>query len=92
MKCPNKKCRRVTDRQITKVDKTGRVYTGCHVCLPREFNAHVYTGRKIWTGEDAYGVERNAEMNYDFEKKAMEGAARQRRRMDLDSRLAEAGL
>lgn len=92
MKCPNKKCRRETDREVTQVDRHGKVSTGCHACLHRQTHPHLYTGRKIWTGEDAYGVERNAEMNHEFEKKAMANAAQQRRRMAYDQKLATQGI
>lgn len=92
MKCPNKKCRRETDREVTKVDKQGKVTTGCHACLHRQAHPHLYSGKKIWTGQDAYGVERNAELNYEFEKQTMESAARTRRRMDYDTKLATVGI
>jgi hypothetical protein len=27
---------------------------------------HIHTGRKIWTGPDAYGDKKDTEMNYEF--------------------------
>lgn len=87
MICPNKNCRQVTDREVTKVDKHGKARTGCWACFDRAPLEHAYTGKKIWSGEAAYGVEKNKEKNYEYGQKLIANAATQRRRNAYDDTL-----
>lgn len=55
MICPNKKCRKVVPRLVCKTDKRGKSFWGCVSCIRALFEPHVYTGRKLWAGNEVYG-------------------------------------
>lgn len=81
MRCPNRKCKKQTDRIVVRVDKEGKARQGCYACIDRGVHEHVYTARKFWTGEEAYGAKKNEEMNQEWGRKLVERASNPRRHM-----------
>ena len=79
MICTNKKCRKTTDRLVVKVDAKGKAREGCPACLSLGGTPHLYSGKKIWSGDDVYGREKCSEKNHEFFKKTE--ARVQRRQM-----------
>lgn len=84
MRCPNRRCRRVTDRLKCMVNRRGRAKWGCASCIRvlagfEKPDRNLYTGRKIWSGYAAYGVEKTIQKNHDWIEKVSERAARMRR-------------
>jgi hypothetical protein len=84
MRCPNKRCKLETSKIITGFRSnrtTGKLtkIQGCPACYDYLKNPALYTGRKIWVGEEAYGKAKTHQMNMDWIDKASERAARNRR-------------
>lgn len=79
MKCPG--CKRKNARRIITAFRGSKKIEGCENCFRARFEAHVYTGRKLWTGDEVYGRERCREMNLEFEHRTIqERTALNRRR------------
>ncbi len=80
MRCPNKSCGRETDRTISRFDEDGKLLMeGCPSCFRHRTRGHIHTGRKIWTGPEAYGDKKDTEMNYEFLDRMSTRAAKMRR-------------
>lgn len=84
MKCPNKRCGRETDRTITafrtnRNSGKARKVEGCPACFEHVMERNVYSGRKIWTGHEAYGAKKTTQKNWDWIEKSKERAAKNRR-------------
>ena len=78
MICPN--CRFETTRTISRFDEDGKhVTTGCPSCFHYVQRGHIHTGRKIWTGPEAYGDKKDTEMNWEFLDRVTERAAKMRK-------------
>lgn len=80
MRCPNRKCRRQTDRLLIKVDGRGKKSEGCHACIGGPQTVNVRTGKKIWAGTDVDGVKGNREKIEAFGEKLANRAAQMRRK------------
>lgn len=78
MICPNKKCKRETRVLLVIVDKDGTKREGCHTCLSRQPIGHLYSGKKIWSGDDVYGREGCSEKNHEWGQKIAARAERKR--------------
>lgn len=65
---------------LIKVTPAGKVIEGCHTCVPVRYEQNLYTGKKIWTGIQVDGVERNREKIHAFGEKIARRAAETRRR------------
>jgi hypothetical protein len=82
MRCPT--CKQESDRIIIAFPvnrETGRMrkVEGCENCFRPQVDAHVYTGKKIWHGYEAYGVKKTMQMNQDWAANLQVRAARRRR-------------
>jgi ribosome-binding protein aMBF1 (putative translation factor) len=68
MKCAS--CGRDTPKTITGFKKDGTPVQGCPSCydgtgeVDRDNN--VFTGKKIWTGEQVYGRKKNRRLNHEW--------------------------
>jgi len=83
MRCPNRKCRKPTPKIIVvfRRDQKGHAVKieACPACFEQRSAPRVYTGRKCWVAEEAYGKEKTHQMNMDWADKIKERAARMRR-------------
>ena len=81
MKCPS--CGGDVGRIITTFRKTRsggvRKVEGCRDCFQIQLERKPYTGRKIWSAYDAYGVKKTIQMNHDWIERTAAKAARNRR-------------
>jgi len=73
--CPN--CGFENARLLTTADKEGKLRQGCTRCIGQM--RRLYTGRKLWTGYQAYGKENTMQKNRDWIEKVAERAAHMRR-------------
>lgn len=78
MKCPG--CKRKDARKLIVGFRGSRKIEGCDACFSARFDPHVYTGRKLWSGDEVYGKQRNHEMNMQFEQNLVNEASRLGRR------------
>lgn len=67
MKCPS--CKRQSRKLLIIFDKKGEKSEGCEACLRPSGTAHLYTGRKLWTGDEVYGREKCLEKDHAFEQR-----------------------
>lgn len=83
MKCPNRRCRQQTNKQVCWTDKKGKAHWGCSNCIwsfrPEAKNSRVRTGRKIWHSYEVYGQEKTMEKNQEWIKGVEHRAALNRR-------------
>ena len=80
MRCPNKHCGIETSRMVIKTDRSGKVSEGCPACLPPIGTAHLYTGKKIWAGSQAYTPSQIEQKNHDWFDRTANRAADMRKR------------
>ena len=83
MRCPNRRCRRQTERKLCWSDKRGKPHWGCPACIhtfrPENRDVNVRTGRKIWHAYEVYGAKKTMEKNQEWIGKVSERAAKNRR-------------
>jgi hypothetical protein len=81
MECPQ--CHRGTPRIIVGFRRDLTKVEGCPHCYKGtgevDRDANLYTGRKIWTGNDAYGKKRCREMNHNWVDRMADRAAERAR-------------
>ena len=78
MRCPT--CKRRTTKTITRFDEEGKaVMRGCPACFRHKARGHIHTGKKIWSGYEAYGVEKTIQKNHDWIEGVAARAAKMRR-------------